>query len=187
MRIAAEKRAQVGQAGSRTRRARAAVALLLLAAAVASGCGSAIPSSQGGPAKVSADRSAAGTYLVDGEGHALYLFLADGKGHSACTEACASVWPPFETSAPPVAGPGVSQAKLGTISREGVMQVTYAGVPLYYYAGDGSSPDATSGEDIEQFGAPWYLVSPKNAEPAEEASSEGESGGQGHGGGGYGS
>ncbi|MGN6664174.1 MAG: COG4315 family predicted lipoprotein [Solirubrobacterales bacterium] len=126
------------------------------------------------------------TYLVDGEGHSLYLFLADGKGRSACTEACASVWPPLETSAPPVAGPGVSQAKLGTVSREGASQVTYAGVPLYYYAGDGSSPGATSGEDIEQFGAPWYLVSPNNAEPA-EAGGGGESGGQSYGGGGHGS
>lgn len=173
MRIAAEKRAQVVQASRRTRRARAAVALLLLASPVALGCGSAIPSSQGGPAKVSADRSGAATYIVDEEGHSLYLFLADGKGHSACTEACASVWPPFETSAPPMAGPGVSQAKLGTISREGAMQVTYAGVPLYYYAGDGGSPGATRGEDIEQFGAPWYLVSPKNAEPVEEGSGGG--------------
>jgi predicted lipoprotein with Yx(FWY)xxD motif len=121
---------------------------------------------------------------VDGEGHSLYLFLADGKGQSACKGACASVWPPFETSAPPVAG-GLSPAKLGTMSREGSLQVTYAGVPLYYYAGDGGSPGATSGEAIEQFGAPWYLVSPKNAEPA-EVSNEAGSGGQSSGGGGNG-
>jgi predicted lipoprotein with Yx(FWY)xxD motif len=57
---------------------------------------------------------------------------------------------------------------LGTITRDdGGRQVTYAGVPLYYYAGDGGKPDETSGEGIEQFGAAWYLVSPKNGAPVE--------------------
>lgn len=151
----------------RPRRALTVVAGMAAVLAVA-GCARAIPTTQGGPATVSADHSANGTYLVDEGGHALYLFARDAKGESYCTNACASVWPPYETSGQPAAGKGVSQKMLGTITRDdGGRQVTYAGVPLYYYAGDGGKPDETSGEGIEQFGAAWYLVSPKNGAPVE--------------------
>jgi predicted lipoprotein with Yx(FWY)xxD motif len=87
------------------------------------------------------------------------------------------VWPPYETNGKPVAGSGVDQSKLGTITRDdGATQITYEGEPLYYYAGDGSQEDQTTGEGIAQFGAEWYLVSPKNAAPVEEESG-GSSGG----------
>jgi predicted lipoprotein with Yx(FWY)xxD motif len=153
------------------------VALLAVASMIAAaGCARAIPTSQGGAATVSADHSQLGIYLEDESGHALYLFGKDEEGESYCTDACASVWPPYETSAQPMAGPGVSQKKLGTISRDdGGTQVTYAGVPLYYYAGDGGKPDETKGEGVEQFGAEWYLVSPKNGAPVEPAGEEGGS------------
>jgi len=148
---------------------RAWLALAATAAVLAvAGCARAIPTSQGGPATVSADHSQAGTYLVDESGHSLYLFEGDQNGRSACTDACASVWPPYETDGKPTAGSGVSQKKLGTITRSGGgTQVTYAGIPLYYYAGDGGKPDQTTGEGIEQFGAEWYLLSPKNGAPVE--------------------
>ena len=155
---------------------------MVLAAAASvlavTGCSRAIPTSQGGTATVSADHSDLGTYLEDESGHALYLFEGDENNESYCTDACASVWPPYETSGQPTAGPGVSQGKLGTITRDdGGTQVTYGGVPLYYYAGDGGKPDQTTGEGLEQFGAEWYLVAPKNAAPV-EAESEGSSGGE---------
>jgi predicted lipoprotein with Yx(FWY)xxD motif len=115
-----------------------------------------------------------GTSLEDESGHALYLFEKDEKGESYCTGACESVWPPYETSSQPEAGPGVSQKKLGTITRDdGGNQVTYATIPLYYYAGDGGKPDQTKGQGIEQFGAEWYLVSPKDGSPVESESEEG--------------
>ncbi len=34
------------------------------------------------------------------------------------------------------AGPGVKAAKLGTVKRNGVVQVTYGGKPLYFFVGD---------------------------------------------------
>lgn len=192
MRPALEKPAQAGSASLARRAIGASGALaLLLSALAAAGCGSAIPSSQGGPARVSAQGSGNGAYLVDQGGHALYIFLGDRKGESRCSGACASVWPPYETSARPSAGGGVSQAELGTISREGGhRQVTYAGAPLYYYAGDAGAAGSTKGQGVEQFGAPWYLVSPRGGGPAtatgasgRAASEEGE--GSGSGGGGY--
>jgi predicted lipoprotein with Yx(FWY)xxD motif len=157
------------------------IALLSLGVAlVAAGCDRAIPASNGGPTTVSADHSDLGTYLEDQSGHALYLFEGDEKGESYCAGACVSVWPPYETSGQSMAGSGVSQSKLGTITRDdGGTQITYNGEPLYYYAGDGGKPDETKGEAIEQFGAEWYLVSPKDGAPVEEESGGGDSSGGG--------
>ena len=49
---------------------------------------------------------------------------------------------------------------LGTVERrDGAKQVTYNGWPLYYYARD-QNPGDTNGQDVEGFGAEWYLVTP---------------------------
>jgi predicted lipoprotein with Yx(FWY)xxD motif len=42
------------------------------------------------------------------------------------------------------------------------LQVTYAGHPLYYYAGDGA-PGQTSGEGLDQFGGVWWALSRSGA------------------------
>jgi predicted lipoprotein with Yx(FWY)xxD motif len=153
-----------------------AAAIGIVALLAAAGCGQAVPASNGGPATVSADHDELGTYLVDESGHALYLFAKDEKGESYCNGACESIWPPYEASGTPKAGSGVSQGNLGTITRDdGSRQVTYNGVPLYYYAGDGSVPDATKGEDVDQFGDEWYLVSAKSGAPVEGGSEGGSS------------
>jgi predicted lipoprotein with Yx(FWY)xxD motif len=153
---------------------------------VAAGCGGAIPSSDGGPATLKLD----GRYLVDGEGHSVYLFEKDEGGESYCSGACAAVWPPLETSKAPRGGAGIQDAALGTIKRsDGDVQVTYQGHPLYYYAADASTPDKTKGEAIEQFGAGWYLVGAdgKPVEPesgsGHDSSSNSNSGSNGGGGG----
>jgi predicted lipoprotein with Yx(FWY)xxD motif len=153
-------------------------------ALVAAGCGGAIPSSDGGPAALKLD----GRYLVDSQGHSVYLFEKDEDGESYCSGACAAVWPPLETSTAPRGGAGVQDAELGTIERpDGDMQVTYHGHPLYYYAADASTPDNTKGEDVEQFGAGWYLVG-AHGQPVEPQSDSGSGSGSGSndGGGGYG-
>ena len=153
-------------------------------ALVAAGCGGAIPSSDGGPAALKLD----GRYLVDSQGHSVYLFEKDEDGESYCSGACAAVWPPLETSTAPRGGAGVQEAELGTIERpDGDMQVTYHGHPLYYYAADARTPDNTKGEDVEQFGAGWYLVG-AHGQPVEPQSDSGSGSGSGSndGGGGYG-
>ena len=135
---------------------------------VAAGCGGAIPSSDGGPATLKLTSSSQGRFLVDGQGHTLYLFEKDEGGESYCDGACAAVWPPLEAPTKPQAGPGIDTAALGTIKRgDGDMQVTYHGHPLYYYAADASTPGKTRGQDIEQFGSGWYLVNAagKSIEP----------------------
>jgi predicted lipoprotein with Yx(FWY)xxD motif len=105
-----------------------------------------------------------GKYLADDEGHAIYLFTADAKGESNCNAACAKMWPPVTTTGKPVAEAGVDAGMLGTIKRaDGTTQVTYNGMPLYYYAQD-KKAGSTMGEELKQFGGKWYLVSPEGKE-----------------------
>jgi predicted lipoprotein with Yx(FWY)xxD motif len=101
-----------------------------------------------------------GTFLVDGSGRTLYLFEADKMNTSNCYSACASVWPPLTTTSTVKAGTSVTASALGTTHRrDGTTEVTYHGHPLYYYAGDGTKAGQTTGQDINQFGAKWYVVS----------------------------
>jgi predicted lipoprotein with Yx(FWY)xxD motif len=101
-----------------------------------------------------------GKILVGPNGHTLYLFEKDKGGKSSCSEACAAAWPPLTTSGQPRASAGVSSAKLTTTKRaDGKEQVVYGGHPLYYYAPDTKAGD-TKGQELEQFGAEWYVVSP---------------------------
>ena len=156
---------------------------------IAAGCGGAIPSSNGGPATLKLTSSKEGRYLVDGQGHSLYLFEKDEGGESYCNGACAAVWPALETDAMPQAGAGVDAGAIGRIKRDdGEMQVTYHGHPLYYYAADASTPGKTKGEDVEQFGDGWYLVDGGGKSVEETSSSDSGSNsnsGSNGGGGGY--
>jgi predicted lipoprotein with Yx(FWY)xxD motif len=133
---------------------------------VATGCNGAIPGSSGGTS-VKLMNANAGSFLVDGRGHTLYLFERDDKGESYCNGACAAVWPPFEAKSQPHGMGGVPASALGSIKRDdGERQVTYQGHPLYYYAADASTPGKAKGEAVHQFGAEWYLVD-RNGKPVE--------------------
>ena len=144
---------------------------------LAAGCAGAIPSSNGGPATLT--MGPGGHFLVDGQGHTLYLFEKDEGGESYCNGACAAVWPPLETSSKPTASASVDAAALGTITREdGETQVTYRGHPLYYYAADASTPGKTKGEEVAQFGATWYVVG-ANGKPVERRATPKTSSGSG--------
>ncbi len=106
-----------------------------------------------------------GKILVDSKGMTLYYFKKDKNGKSACYGACAQAWPPVTTDGNPVARNGAMAGKLGTTMRnDGSTQVTYAGWPLYLYAGD-SKPGQANGNDITQFGAQWYALTPSGQEP----------------------
>jgi len=101
-----------------------------------------------------------GSYLVDSKGRTLYLFEADKSTNSTCYGSCASIWPPLTASGHVTAGSSVMTSALGTTRRnDGTTEVTYHGHPLYYYAGDGNTPGKTAGQDLNQFGAKWYVVS----------------------------
>ena len=90
------------------------------------------------------------TILVAGSnGMTVYTFANDtaGSGKSACSGGCLVTWPALTVPAgsAPTAGNGVT-GQLGTIKRtdDGTTQVTYNGLPLYFYSGD-NAPGDTNG------------------------------------------
>jgi predicted lipoprotein with Yx(FWY)xxD motif len=106
-----------------------------------------------------------GQVLVDSSGLTVYLFLADKGTASSCNSAsCVQYWPPVLTNGAPRAGAGVNASLLGTTMRaDGATQVTYAGHPLYRFLNDKAAGDAT-GQAVNAFGAPWYVVSASGAQ-----------------------
>ncbi|HEX9531223.1 MAG TPA: hypothetical protein VGA58_00395 [bacterium] len=110
-----------------------------------------------GPAVVRLARHATlGPILTDGVGRTVYMFLKDGRVRSNCSGECAQRWPPLLTSGTPSAGDGVAQDHLDTLRRpDGGSQVTYSGMPLYYYGQDSQAGDV-KGQDV---GDLWYAVS----------------------------
>ncbi|MFJ6808367.1 hypothetical protein ACIQRK_20440 [Streptomyces anulatus] len=105
--------------------------------------------------------SGLGTILVDEKGRTLYLFLADKKNKSNCEGDCAKAWPPLLSKGEAKAGKDVDKKLLGITKRSGGdEQVTYNGHPLYYYAGD-KKPGQTNGQNLDQFGAEWYVLNTK--------------------------
>ena len=132
--------------------ATAAIGLIVAALAGAS-------TTKTGRTTVAVAKSRLGSILVDGKGITLYDFVQDKGTMSTCYSACAALWPPLLTTGKPIAGPGVRASLLGTTKRkDGKLEVTYKGHPLYYFVTD-RKPGQTTGQGLNQFGAPWWVLS----------------------------
>jgi len=105
-----------------------------------------------------------GNILVDARGMTLYRFTRDEPNMSNCYDACAQTWPPLLLPAGnPVAPPGLG-GRLGiAVRRDGTRQVTYNGMPLYFYARD-TRPGETNGQGV---GGVWFVVEAIAAGPAQ--------------------
>jgi predicted lipoprotein with Yx(FWY)xxD motif len=102
--------------------------------------------------------TAVGKVLVGPNGHTLYLFTADKGAKSVCYGQCATYWPPL-IAGEPTAAAGLNASKLGTTKRkDGKLQVTYSGHPLYYFALD-KKAGAIKGQGYVHFGGTWWTVS----------------------------
>jgi len=154
---------------SRSRGTTALLSLVVLALVVA-GCGGGGSSSNtttageksassgGGMTVGTASISGLGTVLVDSEGMTVYLFAKDQGTASSCYGACEQGWPPVLAEGKPTAGEGAMSSQLGTTKRkDGTMQVTYAGHPLYTYAGD-TAPGEANGNESTAFGGKWSVM-----------------------------
>lgn len=101
-------------------------------------------------------------YLVGPEGLTLYMFTNDADGVSNCSGQCATNWPPLVVAdgEEPTASED-APGELGVIEREDGLgrQVTYNGMPLYYWVGD-TAPGQTSGHEV---GGVWFVVPPTEA------------------------
>jgi len=146
-----------------------AAAAIALVAAVIAGCGgggsqaTAASGSSGAPGGSStigvSDVGGLGKILVDSKGRTAYMFKKDTGPKSTCSGACAMEWPPVTTSGKPSTGSGASPSMVGTTKRsDGSTQVTYNGHPLYLFSGD-TKPGDAGGQNVEAYGARWYVLS----------------------------
>ncbi len=95
-------------------------------------------------------------FLVAKNGRTLYTKKDDSADKSTCYGECAKNWPPYTIKGTPIAGEGVT-GKVGTMLRtDGRYQVTYNGLPLYFWSDDKKAGDTTG----NGFGGIWFVVLP---------------------------
>jgi len=122
------------------------------------------------PARVSVG-APHGRVLVSEKGQTLYIFDNDPKGgQPTCYGKCAKEWPPLLTSGQPIPLPNeeAKAALLGTVERkDGSVQVTYAGYPLYEYSHDRMTE--ARGFMADEFGGSWHLLTKNGVEVSENS------------------
>ena len=143
-------------------RPRLGVSAALLAAvlAVAASSQAALGTSA---ARLTARSTEYGKALFGPSGNVLYVFGADRGSTSNCYGVCAKAWPPLLTKGAPIAGRGVDAKLLGMTKRKnGTMQVTYNGHPLYYYEAD--KVGKIMCQHANMHGGLWLIIKP-NGQP----------------------
>ena len=99
-------------------------------------------------------KTSLGSVLADVDGKILYMFTKDTKDTSACYDTCATSWPPLLADKVEIKD-GVDAKMIGSTKRtDGAMQVTYNGMPLYYFAKDLKAGDIL-GQNV---GGSWFVV-----------------------------
>lgn len=129
------------------------------------------------PATLKTGGTPLGTVLVDGRGRTVYLFTQDRTNSNTmrCDAACLKEWPPVQGK--PKAGSGVDDGLIDTTKAGGRTQATYAGHPLYYYAGDRSQGDV-KGQGIDKI---WYALDAAGHAVKKAPGGSGSGGGRGGG------
>jgi len=136
------------------------MALVLAGLAAAAGSPRAAAESE---ARLTVRSTEFGKALFGPSGKVLYVFGADRRSKSNCYGVCAAAWPPLFTSAAPVAAEGVEAKLLGmTKRRDGRLQVTYNGHPLYYYSAD--KVGKVMCQHATMHGGLWLMIKP-NGQP----------------------
>ena len=97
-----------------------------------------------------------GTYLTGQNGMTLYVTTSDTPDASACTDTCATTWPPLTVATgATITGPSDATGAFATITRsDGTLQVTYNHMPLYYNSGD-SAAGNTTGQGLN---GTWFVA-----------------------------
>lgn len=121
-----------------------------------------------------------GEYLTGQNGMTLYVLTKDTADTSTCSGTCATTWPPLAAATgATITGPSSATGAFATITRsDGIVQVTYNHMPLYYFSGDSAAGDTTGqGKNGVWFVAPVSGSVPSGAAGAasaapSEASSE---------------
>jgi len=110
------------------------------------------------PGTVGVATSPLGNILVDAQGKTLYNFAADipASGASACSGACAALWPVYYSDTISVSPPLLASDFSLIVRADGTKQTTYRGWPLYYYQADTKAGDI-SGENVNKI---WFVAKP---------------------------
>jgi predicted lipoprotein with Yx(FWY)xxD motif len=96
-----------------------------------------------------------GSYITATNGMTLYTYKNDSYNTSTCTDACAVTWPPYTVPAPGALSAVGLDGDVETITRpDGTYQVTYQGMPLYFYNKD-LTPGDINGNNI---GGVWSVA-----------------------------
>ena len=137
----------------------AVTVLLLVGAAAFVRSVPAAPTLSAAKASVAVGKSNFGPILFDGRGFALYAFTHDTRNKATtCYGDCAEAWPPYIVAVRPSAGRGTKASLIGaTRRRDGKLQATYAGRPLYYYEGD-KAPGVVLCQNVAEFGGTWLVL-----------------------------
>jgi predicted lipoprotein with Yx(FWY)xxD motif len=109
-----------------------------------------------------------GSVVTDNKGMTLYRFDKDTANPSAstCEGPCAATWPPMTTTATQIHLEGVDKNLVATISRkDGSVQLTLGGWPLYRYAKD-TAPGEAKGQAV---GNTWYAATPQGKKATQSA------------------
>lgn len=102
-------------------------------------------------ALVVAVAASAATTLTAENGMTVYVFDKDVGGTPTCYDPCAATWPAYVAKSDVKKGEGWATFK----RKDGAMQWTYDGKPLYFYTPDKKKGDK-SGDGI---GGVWHIVS----------------------------
>lgn len=100
-------------------------------------------------------------------GRAVYMFAPDHASKSTCYGTCAKSWHPLLTNGRPLAGLGVKASLLGTTTRkDGGIQVTYNGHPLYFdnMSGESNASGEIGCQHLNVNGGIWLILKP-NGQP----------------------
>jgi predicted lipoprotein with Yx(FWY)xxD motif len=97
--------------------------------------------------------------VTNSAGLAVYTLSGDSRAHPKCTKAngCFAVWPPVRVvSAGKLSKAAGIKGRLGSWRRNGFIQVTLNGHPLYTFVQD--KRHHATGEDITHFGGTWHVI-----------------------------
>ncbi|MFA5942497.1 MAG: hypothetical protein WC798_02380 [Candidatus Paceibacterota bacterium] len=110
------------------------------------------------PVLTVANDATLGDFLVASNGMTLYLYTNDTKDVTNCYDLCAVNWPPYvrTTAEPLVGGAGMAGTIATTARTDGTEQITYNGIPLYFWKND-LKPGDTTGQNV---GGVWFVVHP---------------------------
>jgi predicted lipoprotein with Yx(FWY)xxD motif len=89
----------------------------------------------------------------------LYMLTRDSAGNSTCYDQCAQEWPPYTVPNGSIVyvPDNLNISSIGILMRaDGSIQMTYNGMPLYFYAQD-TQPGDTKGQGVEGV---WFVVQP---------------------------